>query len=77
MKFKEFVQWCNNRASDGCWGMNTAIICIDIVQTLKKIPFWKREKIWREQYENQIVSEIVNPINKKLVNLKMGDGNEV
>lgn len=29
MTFKEFESWCNDRAADGCWGIVTAIICID------------------------------------------------
>lgn len=30
MKFKEFVNWCNERACDGCWGTLTAINCSSI-----------------------------------------------
>lgn len=30
MKFKEFVNWCNERACDGCWGMLEAIACINL-----------------------------------------------
>lgn len=28
MKFKEFENWCNERACDGCLGMLTAMVCI-------------------------------------------------
>lgn len=44
MKFKEFVNWCNERACDGCWGMLTAMASIDLIQQVRKIPFWRREK---------------------------------
>ena len=47
MKFKEFVIWCNERACDGCWGLNEAIICINIVQDIRSKPFWKRNKEWK------------------------------
>lgn len=70
MKYKEFVKWCNDRASDGCWGMSTAIFCIEVVKEIDKEPFWKREKKWRKIYENTIVYEIINPINKKIQELK-------
>lgn len=44
MKFKEFTNWCNERACDGCWGMLEAMACIDLIGEVKKVPFWKREK---------------------------------
>lgn len=67
MTFKEFKVWCNNRAADGCWGMRTVILCINIVGDVNKIPFWKREKIWRKKYEKDVVRDIVLPINRKMI----------
>lgn len=72
MKFKEFVNWCNERACDGCWGTLTAMACIDLIGKVKKVPFWKREKIWKENYEQQALEEIINPIEKKLEEMKNG-----
>ena len=66
MKFKEFTNWCNERARDGCWGMPEAIACIKLINEIMKIQFWKREKIWKENYEQQVLEEIINPIEKKL-----------
>ena len=71
MKFKEFAVWCNDRAADGCWGMNTAIYCIGVLKTIWKLPFWKREKVWKQEYEELIVREIVEPINKKMAELSI------
>lgn len=65
MKYKEFVEWCNQRACDGCWGMQTAIICSEIMKDVRKQPFWKREKYWRENCEKEVLEEIVNPLNQK------------
>ena len=70
MKFKEFENWCNERACDGRWGMLTAMVCIDLIGKVKKVPFWKREKIWKENYEQQVLEEIINPIEKKLEEMK-------
>lgn len=65
MKYKEFVDWCNQRACDGCWSMKTAIYCIGVCETINAEYFWKREKIWKEKYEEEIVKDVVEVINKK------------
>lgn len=65
MTFKEFTAWCNERACDGRWDMLTAMVCIDLMAEIQKIPFWKRERVWREQCEKQVLTEIVEPLNQK------------
>lgn len=65
MSFKEFKKWCNDRACDGCWGFLDALVCIDIIREIDRLPFWKREKVWKEK-ELQVLDEIVNPINEKI-----------
>lgn len=65
MKFKEFNNWCNDRACDGCWSAKTAIYCINVCSYINDFPFWKREKIWRENFENKIIKDIVEVIDKK------------
>ena len=72
MKFKEFVNWCNERACDGCWGMLEAIACINVINEIMKIQFWKRENFWKENYEQQVLKEIIDPIEKKLEEMKNG-----
>lgn len=69
MKFKEFVAWCNERTCDGCWGMVTAMTCIDIISSIRKVPFWKRKKIWAG-IEPDVMEQIVNPINAKMAELQ-------
>lgn len=64
MKFKEFSRWCNNRACDGCWGMSEAIICVRVCEEIYTYPFWKREKIWKEKYKDEIENKIVNRTNE-------------
>ena len=66
MKFREFVSWCNQRAADGCWGILEAMVCIDIIGTVRKEQFWKREKLWKENYADDVLEHIVNPIEKKI-----------
>lgn len=47
--------------------MLTAMVCIDLMAEIRKIPFWKRERVWREQYEKQVLTEIVEPLNQKIL----------
>ena len=66
MNFKEFSEWCSQRTCDGYWGMIEAMTCISVHNTIHKKPFWKREKMWHEVYEDTIVTKIVKPINKRI-----------
>lgn len=70
MKFKEFVAWCNERACDGCWGLQEAMICISIMEEVKEKPFWRREKFWRETYMKWVCDKIVYPINQKIEEMR-------
>ena len=65
MKYKKFVRWCNDRAFDGCWGFHEATICLNIIDSIKKFPFWKREKEWKK-ISNEVLNTIVIPINQKI-----------
>lgn len=42
------------------------MFCIWVVGEVKKIPFWKREKVWKEKYEEEIIRDVVEPIEKKI-----------
>lgn len=61
--FKEFIEWSNERAADGFWGMNVAMICIDIHHHIKKFPFWKREKEF-QKLKDELNKEIIITINE-------------
>ena len=45
--------------------MTTALICAGIIREVNKIPFWKRKRIWNEEYR-EIAEEIVKVINEKI-----------
>lgn len=67
MTFKEFRNWCNRRACDGCWGLEEAKLCIKIGSEIQSQPFWKREKLWRKlNTEHAIVENIVVPTSIKI-----------
>ena len=66
MTFKQFVQWCNDRACDGCWGYITAVQCIEVLRDVKRQSFWKREKAWKHHPMNATVVEMVLQINQKI-----------
>ena len=65
MTFKQFKQWCNERACDGCWGSHDALYCINLVQKMMEIPWWKRNKTWKK-IEPKVLYAVVTPINKKI-----------
>ena len=66
MTYNEFCSWCNQRACDGYWGMFVAIACINVMNEVKQQRFWRREKFWKENYENIILKTIVDPIEEKI-----------
>lgn len=45
MKYKEFVAWCNERACDGQWSGQMALVCTHIIDDIRMLPFWKRESL--------------------------------
>ena len=74
MTFKQFVQWCNERACDGCWGMLEAMQCIEVVRDIRSYPFWKREEMWKHHHMRNFVEKIVELTNQKIQEV-YGDGN--
>lgn len=63
MTFKEFMEWCNDRACDGFWSRREVLDILDDVR--KKLP-WRREKYWKKRYESRVTQQIVIPINKRI-----------
>lgn len=70
MPYKEFKNWCSQRACDGCWDMNTAIFCMDIIKQVENQLFWKRKRKWQElNAKYSIQNDIINPINNKMIEI--------
>lgn len=77
ISFKAFSDWCNQRACDGYWSMETAIFCINLVTEIYKIWFsWRREKFWKENYEEYVRENVVNVIEEKISKIKKVGKNE-
>ena len=66
MKFKEFVSWANDRAADGFWSYQIAVVSLAIIDDVRKIPFWKRERVWRDKYEKDVLNDLVYPVNERI-----------
>lgn len=64
MTFKQFKRWCNDRACDGCLGYEEALLCCELIRNMMKIPWWIREKTWKN-IEIQVLDSIVTPTNQK------------
>lgn len=65
MTFKQFRRWCNDRACDGRWGYDEAVFCIELVNKMMKIPFWRRNKVWK-RIELKVLSSVVTPVNQAI-----------
>lgn len=48
MSYKEFKEYCNERACDGRWSMLEAIVCLDVINEIDKIKakgfFFKKKR---------------------------------
>ena len=66
MTFNEFMIWCNQRACDGCWSVGNVVACLDIISEVRRKPFWKRERYWKDHYEAVVIEQIVDPINQRI-----------
>jgi hypothetical protein len=65
MTFKEFNNWCNERACDGMWGMREGVMCIEILIFIRSAKFWRRKKLWKDYCsQTNIVEIIIEPTNK-------------
>lgn len=72
MKYKEFNDWCNQRAADGCWGLKEAVTCIEACSIFSNMSRWKREKAWKEYEHRGLLEQIVTETDKiiKIMNNK-------
>lgn len=64
MKYAEFNDWCNERASDGCWSMVMAIQCCDIHNEINALPRRKREEKFQKIAKRTNLVEVINNINE-------------
>lgn len=72
IKYKKFRDWCNLRAADGRWGQETAMYCINLCNTMDAVFFLKREKVWKNLYEQEAL-DIVNQIEHKIELAERGE----
>ena len=68
MTWKQFQQWCDKRARDGCWGYQESILCIDVMKMIRQLPFWKRARVLN-QIKHRMMVEVITPTNKKIEEL--------
>lgn len=65
MTLKQFKAWCNDRACDGCWGFSEAKLCVELLDNMAQIPWWRRNRTWKK-IANRVKFAIVDPTNKKI-----------
>ena len=59
MKYKEFVKWCNDRTCDGNWSPQMIMFCIAIMDAVRPLYFWQREKRWRELNSQLSIEKLI------------------
>ena len=64
MTFKQFKLWCGDRVCDGRWSFDDAKFCVDLLDDMNQIPWWRRKRTWKK-IENKVVFAVVTPTNKK------------
>lgn len=67
----EFGIFCNQRACDGCWNMESAIRCMSIYKECIQQPFWKRNRYFKDHY-GEIMTKFVEDTNKEIHKRKEG-----
>ena len=75
LSFKEFQDWCNQRACDGRWGFAEAVVCCDIMKQVNSVPkyrFKKRKQMWEEL--EPTANEILTKTNEKIKEVDNSDG---
>lgn len=63
MTYKDFLDWCGKRACDGCWDSKTATFCLNTIEYIESLFFWKRKRAWsilRPIIEKEVVEAIEN-----------------
>lgn len=73
MRFRQFVRWCERRSQEGMLGHVETIKCLQIINEMAFVPFWKRNRAWHNEYEEHVLKKIVNPIDEMRRNLKRAD----
>ena len=56
----EFGDFCNERACDGCWNIESVILCIEIYRECMSKPFWKRKRYFQKHYGEAITKFVKN-----------------
>jgi len=70
MRYEEFVDWCNDRACDGQWGMGVALACISIMDNVRPIWFWwRREQKWKEINKTFQIEKIIESMEETKRNM--------
>lgn len=61
MKFKEFVKWCEQNSSNYNWNDTMNSYCENIINEVYSIKWWLRERIWKKDYEDIVLRNVVTP----------------
>lgn len=60
MKYKEFLKWYNDNVSAFQFS-SISKLCSEIIEELQAIKWWKRERIWKRDFEEAVIRNIIVP----------------
>ena len=60
MTYKEFCNWCNERACDGRWGIALAASCSECISDVNHKLWFKREKYFQQEYGESVEQVLTN-----------------
>ena len=69
MTYKQYRNWCTERAMDCCWGFQEAKLCLEILGDIDSLPFWKRNKVWKK-IEHKMLYAVIEPTNRKIQEIR-------
>ena len=62
MKFTEFKIWYKNYSSKNTMEDDDKEICESAIREIEILPYWRREKYWRDELKEYITINILNKV---------------
>lgn len=65
MKFKDFAKWYEQNSSNSHWNSSMSSYCENVIRKLRNVKWWRRERVWKRNYEDIVLRNIVVPFKVK------------
>lgn len=65
MKFKDFTKWYEQNSGSSSWNSAMSSYCENVIHELRNVAWWRRERVWKRNYEDIVLRNIVVPFKVK------------